>query len=56
MVKKIREVEKMRGNGKIYPRSVETIERKRRYRFIVTKKIFLKKIKSLLKQSHLKDF
>ena len=50
---KNREVEKMRGNGKIYPRSVETIERKRRYRFIVTKDIS-KKIKSLLKQSHLK--
>lgn len=38
MVKKIREIEMMRGNGKIYPRSSETIEKKKRYRFIVTKR------------------
>ncbi len=38
MVKKIREIENMRGDGKIYPRSIETSEKKKRYRFIVTKK------------------
>ncbi len=38
MVNKIRETEKMTGNGKIFPREQETKEKKERYRFIVAKK------------------
>ena len=38
MVNKIREAEKMIGNGKIFPREKETKEKRERYRFLVAKR------------------
>lgn len=45
MVNKIREIEKMMGDGKIYPRGREKKEKKIRYRFIVAKKNIIKNVK-----------